>query len=55
MTTPTLYRKAIANNRKFDALSLYRSDLPLLVAYDQLTEKEQIAVDLLVDLALESL
>lgn len=54
MTTPEQYREAIKNRKRWDALTLYRSDIGL-TAYNQLTKDEQMEVDLLIDMARESL
>lgn len=54
MTTLEKYRQVIESNNRWQALTLYREDINKKVYYD-LTDKERMQIDLLIDLAKESL
>lgn len=52
--TPEDYRKAIRNDDRWDVLAVYRHDRGK-TAYYQLSDDERKRVDLMVDMALDSL
>lgn len=54
MTTPEQYREVIRTDNRWEALRLYRSDIGRS-AYRKLTDDEKMSIDLLCDMALESL
>lgn len=54
MTTKEQYREVIRSGKKWDALRIFNRDKGL-DAYYGLTEKERMEIDLLVDMAKESL
>lgn len=54
MTTAKQYREVIRSGKRWVALKLFNGDRAL-EAYYQLTERERMEIDLLVDMARESL